>query len=29
MVKNGQKDEEVRHPTDVQPLEVLGGAEGS
>ena len=29
IVKNGQKDEGVRHPTVVQPLEILGGAEGS
>ncbi len=29
IVKNGQKDEGVRHPTDIQPLEILGGAEGS
>ena len=27
MVKNGQKDEGVRHPSDVQPLGIIGGAE--
>ena len=27
MVKKGQKDEGVRHPIDVQPLGILGGAE--
>jgi hypothetical protein len=27
MVKKGQKDEGVRHPINVQPLEILGGAD--